>query len=125
MFIDMKLVLEILLAAILCGSVIGIVLIVKSALFMPVPKTDGSLVFTVIAVKGEAPQLEQTVRGLIWLGNSGIMKSHVVLADCGLEERSRKIAELLAKNGGSVTVCLPDEIPQILEENGWTRAAGT
>jgi hypothetical protein len=125
MFIDMKLVLEILLAAILCGSVIGIILIVKSALYMPVPKTDGSEVFTVITARGGAEQLEQTVRGLLWLDKSGIMKSRIVLADCGLEERSRKIAELLAKDSDSVTVCLPDEIPQILEEYGWTRAAGT
>jgi hypothetical protein len=125
MFNDMQLVLEILLAAILCGSVIGVILIVKNALSMPVPKTDGAEIFTVVAVKGGAEQLEQTVKGLLWFDKSGIVKSRIVIADCGLLEESRKVAELLARDSDFVMVCLPDEIPQILEENGWTTVAGT
>jgi hypothetical protein len=76
----------------------------------------GNFVSSLIAVRGEAEQLEQTVDGLIWLKKSGAVRSNVLIADFGLSESGRKMAELLAKDNDCVTVCLPDEIADVVEE---------
>jgi len=107
-------------------AVTGLLVCALAAIFFAVrrairgrPKSSAEL-FTVIAATGDAAALEQTVRDLLWLTRSGRMKTRIVIADCGLCEQTRKLAELLAGDFGNITLCTPVELPLVLEENGWS-----
>jgi len=47
-------------------------------------------------VRGDAPELEQTVRSLSWLVESGLLRATLCIADCGLTPEARARAEALA-----------------------------
>jgi len=104
------------LAVLLLGSLAGICFAVRRMLRRPGLETAG--LFTVIAASGNAEQLEQTVMSLVWLRESGKINTRIVIADCGLTVQSRKLAELLAKDG--ILLCRPGEFARVLEENGWS-----
>jgi len=109
------------LAALLLSSLFAIIYSAWRALKRPPPKADGAELFTVIVASGDAENLERMVQGLLWLNESGEMKNRVVIADCGLETDAKKLACLLAKADGRVTVCAPGDLPMIVvEESGWT-----
>ncbi|MDR3278524.1 MAG: hypothetical protein LBT12_07095 [Oscillospiraceae bacterium] len=116
----MDMILELILAAALCAALTLIYRRVGRAVFSPLPRADGAEVFTVVAVTGQAEQLEQLVGGLLWLGREGTLRGRIVIADCGLADGGRKLAELMARDNSAVTVCTPEEFTEVLEENGWT-----
>ena len=65
----------------------------------------------VIGAAGDAPGLEQAVRGALWLRRTGLWWGRVVIEDLGLTEAGRALARLLAAEGGvSFTGDLPDRI---------------
>ncbi len=47
-------------------------------------------------VAGEAPALEQTVRGVAWLHDTGLLDMPLELVDCGLTPPARERARRLA-----------------------------
>ncbi len=46
--------------------------------------------------RGDAPELEQTMRSLTWLVESGLLRASLRIVDCGLTPEARARAELLA-----------------------------
>ena len=116
MNITFRMLVEVALAVLLLGSLAGIFFAVRRLLRRPGLETGG--LFTVIAASGSAEELEQTVMSLVWLCENGKIKTRIVIADCGLTAQSRKLAELLAKDG--VMLCQPGEFTRLLEENGWS-----
>ena len=57
-------------------------------------------ILTVIRVRGEAEGLEQTVKGVLWLRDSGRMETEVLIADGGMDTAARRRAEVLALKHG-------------------------
>jgi len=53
-------------------------------------------VLVLCRVRGDAPELEQTVRSLTWLVESGLLRATLRIADCGLTPEARARAEALA-----------------------------
>lgn len=106
---------EIIIAISIIGVVLALLYIARGALFTPVPRAVGTNLYTVVAVCGDASQLEQTVDGLLWLEKSGTMRSLVLITDCGLSAEGRKIAALLTKDNRHVVVCNPSEITDFIE----------
>ena len=65
----------------------------------------------VIGAAGDAPGLEQAVRGALWLRRTGLWRGRVVIEDLGLTEDGRALARLLGTTGGvALTGDLPDRI---------------
>ena len=112
----MRIIFECAVALIIGGALFALIHIIKTAVRTPVPKTDGARLFTVVAVCGDAPQLEQTVDGLIWLRKNGTLSGGVIIADCGLAPDARKVAELLARDSGCVSLCPLEEISREVGE---------
>ena len=119
MIFDWRLIIDIVLAVIFCVSVIIAIIAVRSELRSPLPVGRGSELFTVIAVRGRAESLDQTVSGLSWLSQGGKVKSRLIIADCGMDDYTRKLAALLARQTGDISVCKPAELARVLEEFGW------
>ena len=120
MHITFHMIIEAVLALLRFGSLFVLGRAVGRTLKKPPESAYGAELFMVVAASGGAESLERMVRGLLWLNESGEARGRVVIADCGLEAESRKLAELLAKDSGSVTVCAPRDLPLMLEENRWT-----
>ena len=62
---------EIILSALLIGVLCTLMLLARSVLFSPVPVTKDASIYTLIAVRGDAEHLKQTVDGLLWLQQRG------------------------------------------------------
>ena len=120
MYITFHMIIEAVLALLLLGSLFALGCAVGRIVKKPPESAYGAELFMVVAASGGAESLERMVRGLLWLNESGETRGRVIIADCGLEAESRKLAELLAKDSGRVTVCAPHELPLMLEENRWT-----
>ena len=118
MAITFRMMVEVISAVLLLCSLAVIFLAVRRTIRKPPPESSGAALFTVIAASGDATQLEHMVTSL---SKGGHIKSRVIIADCGLEGSARKIAELLARDAGRVTLCAPEELPGILEVHGWTQ----
>ena len=71
-----------------------------------------------IAARGQAQGLEQAVRGLMWLQDSGKAQMGIIIEDCGLDEEARRRALLLAEKSGAV-VCPPERLCEVTEEERW------
>ena len=120
MYITVHMIIEAVLALLLLGSLFALGRAVGRIVKKPPENAIGAELFMVVAASGGAEGLERMVRGLLWLNESGEAHGRVVIADCGLEAESRRLAELLAKDSGSVIVCAPHDLPFMLEENIWT-----
>lgn len=72
---------------------------VKTAFLSPVPKGKNMRLSTVIAVNGSAPELENTVKALVWLRQSGRLDTDIVLRDCGMDADTAAVAEKLTQEG--------------------------
>ena len=112
----MEIIFDCIVALLISGALVTLIHVVRTVMRMPVPKTDGARLFTVIAVRGDAPQLEQTVDALIWLKTNGTLSGDVIIADCGLAPDARKVAELLARDSGCVSVCPLEQISREVGE---------
>jgi len=50
-----------------------------------------------VQVSGEAPELEQTVNGLLWLIDNGTMSGDIVILNSGMTEETKHKANVLAR----------------------------
>ena len=58
----------------------------------------------VISGRGDGAELEQTVRGFIWLRSLGMLNCPIVIGDAGLTTEGRDIALRLASRWPDVTL---------------------
>ena len=70
----------------------------------PVKPGRGERLEAVLRVKGSAPCLENTLRGLMWLRGSGRVDMAIVVVDEGMDEDTRQTAELLCGEGSGVAL---------------------
>ena len=54
---------------------------------------------------GDGEDLEQAVRGLLWLRGGGMLQGDLVIVDCGLSPTGRAIAAALCMREPGVEVC--------------------
>ena len=71
-------------------------------LLSPIHPGKGERLEAVLRVSGDAPGLENTLRGLLWLKNSGRVRMDIVIVDEGMEPDTRQTAELLCREGNGV-----------------------
>jgi len=92
-------ILKILLAACAAGAVIALVCLAKSALLTPVHIGKNSKLEVCIKVSGPAPELENTVEGIMWLIESGAISADITIVNDGMDEETHRAAEILNRRG--------------------------
>ena len=102
---------ELLIVLLICAILLVVFYMVKELLVLPVQINEDTRLTMVIHASGTGKNLEQTVGGLLWLRNSGKVKFELVLRDEGLTEEGRRLATLLARKDGAITL-----------EEGWQRS---
>lgn len=105
---------EIAAALVVCVLAAAAFLTVQKAMKMPVPRSDDLKMWIVIGAERDGDKLEQAVKSVLWLNESGALNCCTAIADMGLEPEARRMAELMSKNGDCV-LCGVSELPDILE----------
>ncbi|MDR0917204.1 MAG: hypothetical protein LBN02_08495 [Oscillospiraceae bacterium] len=96
----MRIVVELILAAALFGAMTALWRASGRVCFTPVPKISGAETYIVIALAGDGDGLAETVSALRWLNNATCLNGGIVIVDRGLTDEGRRIAEILARDGG-------------------------
>ena len=68
----------------------------SGALLTPVRSGGDTRITLVVQARGDAPELENLLRGALWLRESGTVAADILLVDCGLTEDARSMANYLA-----------------------------
>ncbi len=105
-----------------CAAGFAVLWALKGAFLMPVRRRADADVFTIIRASGDAEGLEQTVRGLVWLRDSGRADVCLIIADDGLTGGARRRAESLAASNG-VLLCGADRLAEETEEVRWRKSS--
>ncbi|MCD8255547.1 MAG: hypothetical protein LUC36_08430 [Oscillospiraceae bacterium] len=71
----------------------------RGRLLLPVRSGAGEKISVVVSVTGSAPELENTVRGLLWLRGNGTLRAEIVVRDCGMDSAAKSAAEIMARSG--------------------------
>ena len=110
----MKLFIDILTSLAVCAFIIVFIRAVKSVIIMPVKKCKGIEMFTVLRVEGSVPQLEQTLKSLAFVKDDG--KMPVIIVDGGMDENTRKIAELSARSKSEIQIWNQDQFDDMMAD---------
>ena len=81
----------------ICCAAFAVFTIFGKAL-SPVRTGENQKLYCVLTVNGDASELEQTVKGLLWLYESGKLGAHFIILDDGMSEQTRRVADLISKN---------------------------
>ena len=114
----MELVSQIIVGIVFCVAVATIISMVKTIVLTPVRRHQDVEVLTIIRARGEAEGLEQTVKGIQWLRDSGRMETELFIADAGMDVEARRRAEVLALKDGA-RICGSDIHLENKEEFSW------
>ena len=109
---------DIVIAAAVCAAVAAVIWSLKGLLLTPVRRREDADVFAVIEARDSAQGLEQALRGLMWLTDSGRAQMGIVIVDAGMDQEARRRAELLAQRCRA-RVCRPEELTEVTEEERW------
>lgn len=108
-------IIEIILAFIICGAVVVLLWFTAGTLYLPVKKC-GDRAVAVIPVGNEEETLENTVKGILWLNESGIAKLQIILVCDNAQEHDIKAACLLSEKNNGITFCRASDLPDLLKE---------
>ena len=85
------------------------------ALLTPVRSGRGTRITFVVQARGDAPELENLLRGIRWLRESGTLMADVLLVDCGLTDAARALCERAARQCEDLKLCNTEEICQWMQ----------
>ena len=90
---------KMLLAFAAAAAVILLLWYARGAALTPVRPGKNESLAVVLTVTGAAPGLEHTVDGLLWLRQNGTLRARLLVRDAGMDEDTRRAAELLERKG--------------------------
>lgn len=108
-------ILEIILAALAVVGLMCICWLFCGRWLLP-PGSSANSAFAVVPAAGNGPELEQTVRGLLWLRRRDLWRGTLVILDRGLNEDGLRAARLLCDDADGILLCRPDEIAKLISD---------
>ena len=85
------------------------------ALLTPVRSGRDTRITLVVQARGDAPELENLLRGIRWLRESGTLMADVLLVDCGLTDDAVALCERAARQCEDLKLCNTEEICQWMQ----------
>ncbi len=89
-------------------------------LLLPRELEPGGL-YAVLPARGDGEHLEQDLRRLLWLRDSGAPRVPIIIADAGLSPQGRRVAQVLLGRYCGTVLCPMDQLGTYLA-SGWTAA---
>lgn len=111
----MNMVIQITLCVLLILGFAWLLWMLGCALLTPVRSGRDTRITLVVQARGDAPELENLLRGIRWLRESGTLMADVLLVDCGLTEEATALAERLARQCEDLKLCNTEEICQWMQ----------
>lgn len=87
----------------------------SGALLTPVCPGEDTALTVVVTAKDTAPELESLVRGLIWLHDSGTIRTEILLLDTGLEPEAAALAQKLSEQRSFIRFSKSEEVCQWIQ----------
>lgn len=111
----MNVLVEILITIIL-GSVVAYIMY-KFYLFAlsPVKLCKAARIWTILEICGSCPEIEQTVDGVMWLSQQGVLNSEILILDCGMDSETRELAEFVILKYSNIHLCNSNELEMLWE----------
>ncbi len=104
-------VLQVILCALAAGGLLLVVWCVVGRLLLPVSR---SLV-SVYVLRGDAQELEQTVRAFEWLCESGLMAGTLLVVDCAQDQTLAQLAADVCARSRCARLCGCKELAELLK----------
>lgn len=111
----MNMVIQITLCVLLILGFAWLLWMLGCALLTPVRSSREAQLTLVIRACGDAPELEQLLRGIRWLRESGTLMADVLLVDCGLTDDAVALCERAARRCEDLKLCNTEEICQWMQ----------
>lgn len=111
----MKMFIQITLCALLILGFAWLLRMLGCALLTPVRSSRDARLTLVIRARGDAPELEQLLRGIRWLCESGTLTAEVLLVDCGLTEDALALCARAARRCEDLKLCNTEDICQWMQ----------
>jgi len=86
---------------------------VRYRLYLPL---QGCRLYTVVLARGDASTLEGHVRGFCLLRSWGALRAPLIIADDGLTDEGRRLAEALTRLDRNIILCPASGLPEILRK---------
>ena len=112
----MSIFLQITIALTGASVILGIIWFIYKALKTPVRCGQSTGIYAVVSAKDGAEGLEQTLDGLTWLREDGVLKAQILIVDCGLDEAGSALAEQAVKKYGKIAICKAEDVRQWIME---------
>ncbi|MGI6013675.1 MAG: hypothetical protein ACOX7K_05265 [Oscillospiraceae bacterium] len=104
---------QVVLALAIAVALAVLIWLLRGIMLTPVRTGQNQQITLVLRVTGNAKELEHTVDGLAWLIQNGTIPAHLILMDDGMDEETRKAAEIIVADLG-ITLCRPEEAMELL-----------
>lgn len=111
----MKMFIQITLCALLILGFAWLLRMLGCALLTPVRSSRDARLTLIIRACGDAPELEQLLRGIRWLHESRTLMADVLLVDCGLTDDAAALCERAARRCEDLRLCNTEEICQWMQ----------
>ena len=110
----MRAILEVILSLLAVAGLLSLSWLLLGQILTPAGNRE---TLSLIPGKGDGEDLEQSVRGLLWLRGGGLLTGGIVIVDCGLSPTGRAIAAALCLREPGVEICPLSEVSVYIKQN--------
>lgn len=95
-----------------CLACLALLWLIARIMQTPVRFGRSSTGYVLIIISGAEPRLEQTLNGLLWLNDNGILRCRIIVCGSELDEDTRFVASAMARNHRCITFIENGELPE-------------
>lgn len=100
-----------------CFAAMGFLWLIARIMQTTVKFGRSSRGYITVAVSGHEPRLEQTLGGLLWLNDNGILRCRIIIIGAELDEETRYVANAMANEHRCITFVEDGELPEWMKTN--------
>ncbi len=101
-------IIQIVVCILASAGILMIVWTVSAVLLLP-----AAVDCVLMAASGDAEDLQQRVRSYTFLVDSSLVRTQLVIVDCGLSKEGQRIASLLVQQNPDIVLCPETAIPEV------------
>lgn len=96
---------EAVLAFLIAAAVLSFGWLLFGRLVTPVKTGKDVRLYCLLRARGDAENLQQTVKSLQWMDSTRVLRARIMIVDDGLSEEGRKMAETLIRQKPELVLC--------------------
>ncbi len=108
-------VIDFIIVLLVCAGVVFIFWALFGFFVTPI-RCPGGRMFTLICLKGDAPELQRTVQGILWLKHGSIAGMDIVIVDEGLSKSALDTAKAICAKESCVFLCPDGKLEALVGE---------